>query len=175
MRPRFHGGNHIPPGLPAETETMQRRIEMPNKPPPSLPSNQLFKFIAFFLFLFFFFLPLRSWAGSLFFKGALRKGGGGRETSLAPGVSLGSVFGFVGRLQGGRGGERWRRPKKPLRSPAPSRPPRPGCPCSEGTPGGKRRSQSRPPSARPFPALQPALQPSRRGFSTAPRQKVAYF
>lgn len=85
MRNRFNGGNHIAPGLPAETETMLKRREMPKKPPHSLPSNQLFKFFAVLVFWGFFSflpfkLPLRNWAGSLFLEGVL-----GREKQVLPG------------------------------------------------------------------------------------------
>lgn len=77
---------------------------MPKKPPRSLPSNQLFKFIAFFFPPFLpFKLPLRNWAGSsLFLEGVL-----GWEKQVLPGsVACVGLAGFVGWGFGERGDER---------------------------------------------------------------------
>ena len=118
---------------------------MPNQPPPSLPSNQLFKFIAFpsflsffllsfsfsFSFSFFFYsffpplLPLRKQAGASFLKDALRMGRRNTFCRGGEGGSLVSLWGFVGLSFGGeRGGGKRRRPKVAFTSRI-SRPPRP--------------------------------------------------
>lgn len=116
--------------------------------------------LAFFLFLFFLSCPpnlaLRNCTvSSLFLRDAL-----GRDKQVFPGgVTWVGLAGFVGWVLEEKGDERWRRPVSSSFPPLPLCPPRPvpssfsppprpgpGCPCSEGTPGGKRRSQRLSPS-----------------------------
>lgn len=122
-------------------------------------------------------LPLRNWAGSLFLEGIL-----GREKQVLPGgVACVGLAGFVGWGFGERGDERQRRPvatssrvpgpRPGVAGPLPALPGIPGCPCSEGTPGGKRRSQRLhpfiPPSFHPSfsPSLHPSMSPSFHPFN----------
>lgn len=184
MRNRFNGDNHIPPGLPAETETMQKRIEMPNKPRHSLPSNQLFKFLVLFLcvcacfFLFFLSCPpnlaLRNCTvSSLFLRDAL-----GRDKQVFPGgVTWVGLAGFVGWVLEERGDERWRRPvsssfpplplcplaPSPPRSPRPAPPPAPAVLAARGHQGARGVHKGcHPPSLHPFisPSSHPIISPS---------------
>lgn len=124
----------------------------------------------------------------------------GERNKFCPGVLLGSVWlvllvGFWGKEATTDGDGQCHPPacpsKSPLQSPrSPLRvspvsaglrslpgPPGPGCSFSEGTPGGKRRSQRFPPSIPPsphpsiLPSLLPSIPPSRRGFSISQQQR----